>query len=180
MQRFVAFLRAINVGGHVVKMDALRRLFEEIGLSDVETFIASGNVVFSASSDAPALEEQIEARLHDALGYKVAAFVRSAPELAAIAAHRPFPIPEPAADAASLYIGFLHAPPSAEAQQKLTAFRTPLDDFQIHDREIYLLCPQRFSEAAFSGALLEKTLRLPTTLRNVTTVQKLAAKYPAP
>ncbi len=179
MQRFVAFLRAINVGGHVVKMDALRRLFEEMGLSDVETFIASGNVVFSSFEDAPALEDQIEARLHAALGYKVAAFVRSAPELAVIAAHRPFPIAEPAA-AASLYIGFLHAPPSAEAQQKLAPFRTPLDDFQIHDREIYLLCPQRFSEAAFSGALLEKTLRLPTTLRNVTTVQKLAAKYPPP
>ena len=47
-RRFIAFLRALNVGGHVVKMDALKRHFERLGFADVETFIASGNVVFSA------------------------------------------------------------------------------------------------------------------------------------
>ena len=51
MPRFVAFLRALNVGGaHVVKMDALKRHFEAMGFTDVETFIASGNVVFTAKS----------------------------------------------------------------------------------------------------------------------------------
>ena len=62
MPRYVAFLRAINVGGHTVKMDQLRRLFERLGFSKVETFIASGNVIFeSASRSAKALEKNTEA-----------------------------------------------------------------------------------------------------------------------
>ena len=50
MPRYVAFLRAINVGGHIVKMDQLRKLFTQLGLTDVETFIASGNVLFTSPS----------------------------------------------------------------------------------------------------------------------------------
>ena len=65
--RYVAFLRAINVGGHTVKMERLRELFAELGLANVETFIASGNVIFDApSGDAGALERQIEQHLHAA------------------------------------------------------------------------------------------------------------------
>jgi uncharacterized protein (DUF1697 family) len=61
MPRYVAFLRAINVGGHIVKMDYLRSLFEELGFTNVETFIASGNVVFDSSYKNPAsLEKKIE------------------------------------------------------------------------------------------------------------------------
>ncbi|MCC6187963.1 MAG: DUF1697 domain-containing protein [Anaerolineales bacterium] len=52
--RHVAFLRAINVGGHVVKMDMLRRLFTRMGSARVETYFASGNVVFEAPAGAPA------------------------------------------------------------------------------------------------------------------------------
>ncbi len=73
MERYVAFLRAINVGGHTVKMDYLRQVFESFGLSGVETFIASGNVVFEApTADARALDEQIGQGLREALGYDVA------------------------------------------------------------------------------------------------------------
>ncbi len=75
MERYVAFLRAINVGGHTVKMDYLRQVFESFGLSGVETFIASGNVVFEApTADARALDEQIGQGLREALGYDVATF----------------------------------------------------------------------------------------------------------
>jgi len=60
MPKFIAFLRAINVGGHVVKMDQLRRFFEALGFANVETFIASGNVIFeSKSKDPAALQRQI-------------------------------------------------------------------------------------------------------------------------
>ncbi|MCX6027691.1 MAG: DUF1697 domain-containing protein [Chloroflexi bacterium] len=50
MPRSIAFLRAINVGGHTVKMDRLRQIFESLGFSNVETFIASGNVVFETTA----------------------------------------------------------------------------------------------------------------------------------
>ena len=63
MSRYLAFLRAINVGGHTVKMDALRHIFESLGFTSVETFIASGNVIFEAGQQDPAaLEKAIETR----------------------------------------------------------------------------------------------------------------------
>ena len=78
MTRLIAFLRAINVGGHTVTMDKLRKEFEALGLMEVETFIASGNVIFTPRSlDVVALEKKIEARLRASLGYEVATFVRT-------------------------------------------------------------------------------------------------------
>ena len=179
MPRFIAFLRAINVGGHIVKMDRLRGLFEALGFANVETFIASGNVIFEApATPATTLEEQIERHLRQALGYEVATFIRSTAELEAIARYQPFPADELAAGNA-LYIAFLPAPPTGEALDKLMAFRTEVDDFHVHEREVYWLCRKKLSESTFSGALLEKTLGMPATMRNSTTVRKLAAKYAA-
>jgi uncharacterized protein (DUF1697 family) len=178
--RYVAFLRAINVGGRRVKMDHLRKLFEALGFSNAETFIASGNVIFdSPAEDARTLEREIEDHLGGSLGYEVATFVRSASELADISRHRPFDASDLGAEAASLYIAFLPAPPSAEAEQKLMAYRNEVDDFRVHGREVYWLCRKKMSESSFSGALLEKTMGTPATVRNATTVEKLVAKYPA-
>src|SRR5438876_727761 len=159
MVRFIAFLRAINVGGHTVKMDGLRKLFESLGFSNPETFIASGNVIFeSADEDVQTLEKSIERHLRTALGYEVATFIRTAPELADIAKFQPFAAEELAGEATSLYIAFLQTLPGDQAERELMTFRTDMDDFHIHGREVYWLCRTRMSESAFSGALLEKTL----------------------
>ena len=177
--RLIAFLRAINVGGHVVKMDALRRVFESLDFAEVETFIASGNVIFAAAEPASrALEQRIETALQDALGYAVATFIRSTPELAAIVSYEPFPAADLAATDVSLFIGFLPEAPDAAAKRALSALRTADDDFHLHGRELYWLRRGRMSDSPVTGALLEKKLGLPTTLRNATTVRKLAAKYP--
>jgi len=91
MSRYFAFLRAINVGGHTIKMDQLRNLFENMDLSKVETFIASGNVIFeNKSGDVHVLEKRIETSLSDALGYEVATFIRTDAELKEIAGYKPF------------------------------------------------------------------------------------------
>ncbi len=178
--RLVAFLRAINVGGHNVKMDHLRELFDSLGLLNVETFIASGNVIFDSPAESTqALEEKVAGHLRESLGYEVATFVRSVSELADIANYRPFAASEPDKEGNSLYIAFLPVPPSDEAQEGLLAFRSEVDDFHVRGREVYWLCRKKLSESAFSGALLEKTLGMPATMRNATTVRKLAAKYPA-
>ncbi|MEP6916296.1 MAG: DUF1697 domain-containing protein, partial [Acidobacteriota bacterium] len=114
MTRYVAFLRAINVGGHVVKMDHLRALFEAMGAANVETLIASGNVIFDTARRNPAaLERQIEVGLRQALGYQVTTFLRTLPEVAAVAAHSPFGPSEAEADAR--YVGFLKSAPGATA-----------------------------------------------------------------
>jgi uncharacterized protein (DUF1697 family) len=176
-QKFIAFLRAINVGGHTVKMDRLRQLFEALKLGNVETFIASGNVIFgSPAKDARKLELQIESHLKESLGYAVTTFLRTPAEIARAAAYQPFP---EAPDDSTLYVGFLASSPSAEVQAKVAGCRTPVDEFHVREREVYWLCHKRFSDSPFSGAKLEKALGMPTTLRNLTTVRKLAEKYAA-
>lgn len=178
MPKYLAFLRAINVGGHTVKMDQLRHMFEALGFANVETFIASGNVIFaSASKNAKALEKKIEKHLHESLGYEVATFIRTTAELAAIAQYKPFSEAELNDKGNKLYIAFTADPPIAAAKQKLLASATETDEFHIHDREVYWLCRTQFHESKFSGALLEKILGMPATVRNSTTIRKMAAKY---
>ncbi len=176
--RHIAFLRAINVGGHTVKMERLRQFFTALGYANVETFIASGNVIFDAPVQAArAIEEQIEGQLRASLGYAVATFIRTPAELAAIAQYQPFPAADLEAEGNALYIAFMPTTPSDEAQHALLAARTPTDDFHIHGRELYWLCRTRISDSVFSGARLERMLGMPSTMRNATTVRKLAAKY---
>ena len=78
MAKYIAFLRAINVGGRTIKMDHLRTLFAQMGFADVATFIASGNVIFdSPETDTVVLERTIEDGLQDMLGYRVDTFIRT-------------------------------------------------------------------------------------------------------
>jgi uncharacterized protein (DUF1697 family) len=108
-------------------MDHLRQLFESLGFSGVETFIASGNVVFQATSEnAEILERKIEAGLREALGYDVATFIRTEAELAVSADYEPFP-PAELTGAEALIIVFLTGPPDDPSAQKLMALRTQID-----------------------------------------------------
>jgi uncharacterized protein (DUF1697 family) len=176
MPRYVAFLRAINVGGRVVKMDQLRTLFEAMKFKQVETFIASGNVLFDTRADVPeAIEQRIEKHLERALGYEVLTFVRSSAEIAAAAAYEPFGDPAALPPAHGIYVGFLKTKPTDEARRKLLGYRSEIDDLHVREREVYWRSIKSLRESPFTGALLEKTLG-PATMRNVTTVRKLAAK----
>lgn len=177
MHKYIAFLRAINVGGRRVKMEDLWAAFAGLGFSLVSTFLASGNVLFATrETDAGVLERKIEQRLHEILGYEVRTFVRTSAEIAAIIAHEAFPAADLRGLAHSVYVGFVATPPGREADRKLGAFRSALDEFEVRGREVYWLCRTRMSESAFSGAQLEKTLGVPVTLRNMTTLRKLAAR----
>jgi uncharacterized protein (DUF1697 family) len=177
--RHIAFLRALNVGGHVVRMEDLRALFGQLGFASVETFIASGNVIFETRAKADAaLERKIEAHLQKALGYEVKTFLRSDAEVAAIAACQPFK-PALMKEAVALNVAFLAAPLDPEQERRLhQKFRTDVDEFHAHGRELYWLCRRKQSESDFSNAVLERTLKLRATFRGINTVRKLAAKYP--
>ena len=177
MTRHIAFLRAINVGGHVVTMDVLKRHFARMGFSSVETFIASGNVIFqSRTAKTTSLEQTIEAALGKALGYEVATFVRTTDQLAAIAQREPFQRAR-LEEATAFVVGFLQAPLEAAAVRRLMALRTDIDDFHVDPREIYWLCRTKQSESTFSNAMFEKAVGAKTTFRSMTTIRKLAAKY---
>jgi uncharacterized protein (DUF1697 family) len=170
--RYVAFLRAINVGGHTVKMDRLRAEFEALRFRDVTTFIASGNVLFSTPLlDPAALEERIERRLEKTLGYPVATFLRTPDELAALVRDEPFQ--DRAADA-TLWTGFLKSAVSPSVRDNLRALCTEVEEIDAQGREVYWLRRHLDMTALRTGARIDKTLGTSVTFRNVTTVRKLA------
>ncbi|RKE18810.1 DUF1697 domain-containing protein [Streptomyces sp. TLI_171] len=91
MVTYIAFLRAINVGGRTVKMDRLRELFAGLGLEGVRTYIQSGNVFFrTGETDRKALAERIGAALEEGLGYPVPVMLRTLEEVEAVVALDPF------------------------------------------------------------------------------------------
>jgi len=179
MSRCIAFLRAVNVGGRTVKMAALRDAFEALGFTGVETFIASGNVIFETRArDFAALERKIETHLNTAFGFEIHTFIRGADELAAIASHPAFDAAEVAA-ASTFVVGFLAAVPSAEALRTIQRFNTDIDRFHVNDRELYWLSRQRQSESTFSNAQFEKAVGMRSTFRGISTLQKLNARLEA-
>lgn len=174
--QYVAFLRAVNVGGRVVKMTELKAIFQKLGFADVSTFIASGNVVFGASGAASTLETTIEGGLEKALGFAVPTMVRTTDEVARCASFEAFSAP--ALTVASLYVGFMKreaAPPAIKAMQLL---QTEIDELRRHGREVYWLARKNIAESSITGAAVEKALQTPVTFRNINTVRRLAAKYP--
>ncbi len=174
MALYVAFLRAVNVGGRVVKMDALRAIFEGCGFRGVETFIASGNVIFQASP-ARALETKIEKQLKLSLGYDVETFVRSIEEVRAVSLYRPFPAA--AVEAAhSLSVGFLRGPLSPAAAARVKQFDSGVDEFHVHGREVYWLCRVPQNETKVNPKKFERAIDGPATFRNVNTIARIAAK----
>ena len=174
--RVFAFLRAINVGGHTVTMDKLRGLFEELGLEEVATFIASGNVMFtSPGTSLPALERKIATRLEESLRYEVATFLRTAPEVIAIANYKPFAEAQ-IRGAGAFCVGFLAQPLDTTGKKSLVTLESAIDHFKMHGREVYWLCDKKQSESKFSNAVFEKTMGIRVTFRGGNTVAKLAAK----
>ena len=178
MPQYFAFLRAINVGGRTVKMDVLRAHFQALGFDAVESFIASGNIIFSTpNTDLPALTHQIETHLQQTLGYTVPTFLRTLAQIHTIASYQPFSPPE-MQSAAALNVMFMASPLTASEQVTLANFETEIDRFHTHQTEIYWLCRNKQSESMFSNALLEKQLKQSATMRTLNTVARLAAKYP--
>ena len=177
MRRFVAFLRAVNVGGRVVKMHELRAHFAAAGGRDVETFIASGNVVFSSSaSTTGAAERAIETHLKKALGYDVATFIRTLPDVAAAAAHEPFPAA--AVAVAGTYVAaFLKKPLDAAGKKGLAALASPQDRFVARGSVVYWLSDLRQSETKLTLVKFERAVGGPATMRAMTSLRKLAAKH---
>jgi len=173
---YVAFLRAINVGGHIVKMDALRKSFVRLGFEDVDTFIASGNVIFSSpSKDTAKLERQIEAQLKKDLGYEVATFIRTTDEVVALSAYQSFSAAEIAA-ARVHYVGFIAEPLTEAGTSALLGLATDLETFRARDREWFWLTRAAAGESKISNGTIEKALKVRSTIRGMNTIARLAGR----
>jgi uncharacterized protein (DUF1697 family) len=176
MERYVAFLRGMNLGGHRIKNDELRQRFEELDLSDVSCFRASGNVLFASEErDEESVRELLEAGLAESLGYEVPVFLRNAAELKAVSAQEPFDPALVSASKGKLQIAFLSAAPEAKARKQALALSSDADRLAVKGRELYWLPSGGISESDLDLKTLESTLGS-WTMRTKGTVEQIAAK----
>lgn len=165
MPRYVALLRAVNVGGTgSLPMSKLKAMCEDAGFSDVQTYIASGNVVFDSKSGEKSVKAALEKRLAAFSGRKAAVLVRTAAEMKAVLSANPFP----KAPAKFCVVHFLDAKPSAGALKEAKGVNG--EKMKLGKREIYV---------HYVGGQGRSKLKIPAaaegTARNLNTVAKLAA-----
>jgi uncharacterized protein (DUF1697 family) len=178
VERYVAFLRGMNLGNRRIKNPELVAHFEAMGLEDVATFRASGNVVFvdPAGESESKLQKRVEKELDERLGYDVAVFLRSAEEVAAIAARDPFPAKAIEASKGKPQVVLLGRKPSAKAKKALAEITPEGDLMEIEGRELHWLPTVGLSETELDTKALDAALGKGTT-RTAGTIEQIAAKY---
>lgn len=172
--KYVTFLRAVNVGGRIVKMERLRKIFEELKFKNVKTFIQSGNVIFeTGEKNKDTLMKKIEKKLKVSLGYEVLVMLRKDKELKNIVKNNPFK-EEKLDENTRVYIAFLYNKPGKEVKSTIPSLNNKNEALHLKGNEVY--CKVRREEkkhSYFSILLLEKKLGIPLTTRNQTTVNKI-------
>ena len=177
MAFYVAFLRAINVGGRNVKSEQLIAAFSSCGLQQVSTFLASGNVVFYSSADvAPGLRNLAEAAVEKHCGFKSEVFIVSADRLALTL--EAYPYMETLTSLPTHCIGFCDVM-SAEQCSALAPFASDTDHFAVADGIVYWASSNRQSEPTFTLKQLEKSIGTRVTFRGYNTISRLCAKLSA-
>jgi len=174
MNKYVAFLRGVNVGGHtILKMSELKQMFESVGLENVQTYIQSGNVIFESKEiDAARLEKRIERQLEKATGKEIRLFVRTMRQVKSIANQKLY-TPK---DNQTVHVVILNKTPNKKLQKALISLNSEADDFTVKGREAYNLRRDR-EKSVFSNNFIEKILGIPATTRNLTTIKKIEDKY---
>jgi uncharacterized protein (DUF1697 family) len=178
MTTYVAFLRAVNVGGRIVKMEALRGHLAAAGFADVQTHIQSGNVRVDADTDdAEEVERRIEKALAGAVGFEVPAMVRTPAELATLVETSPR---SPLGEQARHYVAFLRAEPAAPARARLDGWDVDGERLRVVGADLHIWLTKPSHEARATNARLEKMAMMPATSRSWTVVTAIAEKWGRP
>lgn len=176
MPRYIAFLRAVNVGGRFLKMATLAQHFEALGYPQVQTFINSGNVIFRAPSrSGVALAKSLEAGLEPLLGFKSDVFLRTESELRLLT-QQGLSLTDQVGPNGEVNVAFLAQALTLEQHTALDSLRSEVDAFHCAQREVYWLCQCGQSESKFSNAQFERKLRTRTTFRRVSMLKRLVSE----
>lgn len=170
---YLALLRGINVGGkNKIPMTGLIELFGEAGCRDVQTYIQSGNVIFSADPDlAATLPGAIAARIAERFGCRVPVVLRTAAQLGEVVCNNPFLAEGTAIE--TLHVLFLAEQAAAHSIAELDPDRSPPDAFSVRGREVYLRLPNGAGRTRLTNDYFDAKLATVSTGRNWRTVTTL-------
>ena len=141
-----------------------------IGYDNVDTFIASGNVIFDAAR--PPSEGDIEAAIETELGFSTVVYLRTATEVVAVADRAPF-----GPDVSRYEVSFLRVDPDPAAVNRLMATVPKSDRLEVIGPQVYWWTPLPHGESGHKEGTIVKLLGMPTTRRSIRTVQRIADKY---
>jgi uncharacterized protein (DUF1697 family) len=172
--RYIALLRGINVGGQKsIKMADLKKLFEDLGLINVKTYVQSGNVIFDYDMvEVSVLADKIEEKINQIYGFSVKTIIRTRDEIGEIISNNPF-VMEPAIEIDKLHITLMLEVPAPNAVLSLDVKKEENEKFLIISREVYLYCPNGYGNTKLNNALFEKKLKTVATTRNWRIINKL-------
>jgi uncharacterized protein (DUF1697 family) len=170
----ISMLRGVNLVRHNrIKMEALRAIYESIGLRDPQTYIQSGNVVFRTSKrDLRALGKSIEQGLEQSAGFRPTVVLRTTAEMREAIARNPF-AKRRDINPSNLLVTFLAEEPGAEACEKLRKLDVAPEEVRLSGRELYIYYPNGQANTNVPWTKIEKTLKVAGTGRNWNSVTKL-------
>jgi uncharacterized protein (DUF1697 family) len=179
MNTYIAFLRGINVGGNnILPMKELSKVLEDLGLENVKTYLASGNVVFqSEMTDLAGLSGDIKAAIGRSHGFTPQILIRSAQELRQAIATNPFP--EGESEPKTLHAYFLESVPTSPDLAQLDSVKSASERYKLVDTVFYLYAPDGIGRSKMATSV-EKALGVPATARNWRTVDKVMAMAAEP
>lgn len=174
MAAIISMLRAVNVGGHnIIKMDALRALYESLGFEDPKTYVQSGNVVFKTKERSlTQIAARIESAIERSFGFRPAVIVRTIPELRDVIARNPFANRD-GIEPNKLLVTFLPIDPGQDARDRALLIKTDPEELRIDGRELYIYFPNGMGRPKLSYAAIDRALKTSGTGRNWSTVLKL-------
>jgi uncharacterized protein (DUF1697 family) len=173
MDTYISILRGINVSGHnMIRMDALKKLYEDIGFKQVQTFIQSGNVLFrEKKTDGWILEKKISEKIAEMFGFTVPVLVKALSEMEPVLKNNPF-VNDRHSDIKSLHVTFLSRVPEQTAIEKINV-QSGNDEFIISGNVIYIYCPDGYGRTKLNNTFFENKLKIVATTRNWKTVNEL-------
>ena len=172
MPIFVAMLRGVNVGGrHRLPMAELRSIASELGLAAPETYIQSGNLIFSTERPPNDLGATLAAAISTRMGFAVPVVVVAGGALADLIRENPYVASCPAE---TLHITFLSIAPQSQRVAALDPARSPGDRFVVQGAAVHLHCPAGFRDTRLTVDWFERQLGGTATCRNWNTVLALA------
>ena len=178
MTKYLALLRGINVSGHnMIKMDALKKMLENMGFQNVETYIQSGNVFFdSEEENAAGVGFKIKQEISKVFGYDVPVIMISKTDLELCFKNNPF-LKEKECDIKKLYVAFISKELTAEAINDLKISNFKPDEATIDSNRIYIKYAIGAGKTNLDQKYIEKKLSVVATMRNWNTITKLLEMY---
>ena len=174
MSVVISLLRGVNLGSHNrIKMDTLRTLYESLKLRHVQTYVQSGNVVFTTGDkDLVALAKRIENGIERTFGFRPVVILRTTSELRAVVTGNPF-VTREGIHPSRLLVMFLANDPGQEAREKVLTIKTDPEELRMAGREIFIHYPNGMGRSKLSWIALEKVMKTSGTGRNWNSVTKL-------